>query len=194
MKFRMLAVAAAMALSAGAHASSVVFSDDFDSDTPGLNTVPSLQGWTITNGGTVDVIPEGGQFNFLGSGEFVDLDGSTGKSGELTNSISVAPGWYSMTFELAGNHRDTNPDTVTVTLGGTSVQDTPVSETSTDYYTVTGYTSTGSLTFSFLDSSSDNIGALLDNVTISAVPEPGNLALMLAGFAALGVVARRRRS
>jgi hypothetical protein len=47
---------------------------------------------------------------------------------------------------------------------------------------------------SFTDSQAGNVGALLDNVSVTAVPEPGSLSLMLAGFAALGVVARRRRS
>src|ERR1700712_4282346 len=117
MKFRMLAVAAAMALSAAAHAAPV-YSDNFDGDAQGLNV--GVAGWTLT-GGTVDVVPNGASFQFLplSNGNYVDLDGSTGQAGTLTQTLTgLADGAYALTFELAGNHRDGGTEATTITLSG----------------------------------------------------------------------------
>src|SRR5476649_2531713 len=99
MKIRMLAVAAAMVLSAAAHAAPV-YSDNFDSDAQGLNV--GVAGWTLT-GGTIDVVPVGSSFQFLGAanGNYVDLDGSTGQAGTITKTLTgLADGAYALTFEL----------------------------------------------------------------------------------------------
>ena len=118
MKIRMLAIAAAMVLSAGAHAAAPVYSDNFDSDAQGLNV--GVAGWTLS-GGTIDVVPVGASFQFLGAanGNYVDLDGSTGQAGTLTQTLTgLADGYYALTFELAGNHRDGGVEATTVTLTG----------------------------------------------------------------------------
>ena len=55
----------------------------------------------------------------------------------------------------------------------------------------------GTTTFSFQDAGNDNIGIVIDNVSLdigAAVPEPSAWAMMILGFGALGAAARRRRA
>ena len=196
MKLKMLAVAAAMVLSAAAHAAAPVYVDNFYSDAQGLNV--GLVGWTISGANaTIDVVPVGASFQFLGAanGTYVDLDGSTGHAATITKTLTgLADGQYALTFELAGNHRDGGTEATTITLSGAANTVLTPAVNDDSFYTIVGYASGGVLTFSFHDASNDNIGSLLDNVSVSAVPEPGSVSLLLAGLAALGFAARRRRS
>ena len=102
-----LSAIAFVTLSASAIAAPAVFSDNFDANSVGLNAVPA--GWSVTNG-TVDIIGSG-YFDFIpGSGKYIDLDGSTGKAGNLSKTFTLDPlpigQQYVLTFDLAGNHRD----------------------------------------------------------------------------------------
>lgn len=53
----------------------------------------------------------------------------------------------------------------------------------------------GSTTFSLQDFGNDNVGVVVDNLSldITAVPEPATWATMILGFAAIGAAARRRK-
>ena len=55
-------------------------------------------------------------------------------------------------------------------------------------------TTTGTGTLDFVESGpSTQQGALLDNVSLSSVPEPASWALMLAGFGGIGAAVRGSR-
>jgi hypothetical protein len=191
MNNRILAAAAALVLSAGAQAATV-YSDNFDGNTPASNLTPA--GWSIS-GGSVDIVGPG-YFDMLpGNGGYVDLDGSTGSAGLLfTNVVGSASGTYTVTFDLAGNQRGST-ESVLVTFGTTTQTFTLNSSDPFAAYSLTTSASSGPLLLSFQDvNSHDNIGALLDNVSVSSVPEPAMGSLLLAGLGALGFAARRRRA
>ena len=191
MEIRKLAIVAALAFSAAAQAATV-YTDDFNADLQGLNSVPT--GWSVTGTGTVDIIGTGFFDEIPGNGNYIDLDGSNGVAGLLSRSVSVGAGTYSATFSLGGNNRDGTTDPVAVTFGSTTIYMVPPSSGFTTYTLWTTLSSAGSLVLSFQDGRDGNVGALLDNVTVSSVPEPTSLSLLLAGVAALGFAARRRRS
>lgn len=85
-------------------------------------------------------------------------------------------------------------DTNTVRVGlGTSFQDiTLASSAPLSLQTLTFTTTGGGLSFTNLGAS-DNIGLILDEVGVAAVPEPATWAMMFLGFAGVGTMAYRRR-
>lgn len=69
----------------------VIFSDDFEADTFGLNT--GLINWTVTDG-TIDVVgPSAFGINCGGSTKCVDLDGSSGSAGGSRPNFLVSVLW-----------------------------------------------------------------------------------------------------
>ncbi len=191
-----------VALSSAAQAQ-VIFSDNFDANTPGLNAVPF--GWTVSSG-TVDIIGWPYFYDFVpGSGRYIDLDGSTGSAGVLSTILTLESGTqYTASFQLAGNHRDGSPETVTSILGvgiGNVSNTFSLAQDAgwTDYSMVFTPSVTGNYILSFGNSGGDNIGMLLDNVSVdggaitSPIPEPGTYAMLLAGLGLLGFAARRRK-
>ena len=199
MKFKQLAVVATLLLGSSlTHAASPIFSDDFNSYVADqLNWVPpALSGWTVSPNGTVDLIGVGGVLDFIpGNGSYVDLDGTTSSSGLLSNNVNLIGGTtYTLSFDLAGSHRE-SAETVNVNFGSTNAS---YSLNSADpFSTLTlNFTpgSNGSYSFSYLNVGGDNVGALLDNVSVSPVPEPEIYAMLLAGLGLMGVMSRRRKT
>lgn len=190
-----LAALAALSFSAASQALPV-FADDFDTDALQLNQTLFLGGWSVADG-TVDLIGAGGPFDLIpGNGRYVDLDGSTGNAGALTRLLELTAGvTYSASFALAGNQRGYGNDVVDVSFGATSGSYTLASADAL-FGRMLAFTpgSSGTFALSFANRGGDNVGALLDNVAVTAVPEPQSVAMLAAGLLALGFVARRRRS
>lgn len=178
------------------HATSV-FSDNFNTDTIGLNKTTFNGGWTLASG-TVDLIGPG-LFDLLpGNGNYVDLDGSSGLSGTFDNQIPLAALTnYTLSFDLAGSQR-VDSNTVNVIFGTTSQSYMLASSDPFSTYMLS-LTTNGAANYQifFNNIGGDNIGALLDNVNVSTgvseVPVPAALPLMASALGIFGL-SRRRKS
>ena len=193
---------AAALLSLGANAG-VIFIDDFNTEA-GAAGASSLNytgfsNWTVS-GGTVDVVANTNGWGITcagGNGKCVDLDGSTGNAGILTSSLlSLGAGTYSLSFDISGNQRRGAADSFTLALGGYLNESFNLSaaapwQTVTRTFTVLGDTANNII---FNHAGGDNIGIMLDNVSLSKVdvPEPGTIALLGLGLIGLGFARRRQ--
>lgn len=186
------ALCAALFASGAVAQAATVFSDDFESASVGLNLVPS--GWTVADG-SVDTLG-GAPFGYLcrGTGNCIDLDGSDYNAGVLSKSLSLLAGVeYTAWYDLAGNARG-GSDTVDVSFGTSTATHTLASAAGYTTWSL-GFTpaASGNYLLSFANRGGDNIGAILDNVSVSAVPEPSTTALALMGLLGVAGMARRRR-
>lgn len=178
----------------------VIFQDNFDSEAgaPGQSSLNynSFTNWTVSDG-TVDVVSNGGWgINCVGNtGKCVDLDGSSGNAGIFTSTaLTLTAGEYLLSFDISGNQRGGAADNLLVTLGGffnDSFSLSPLDPwvTVTHSFTVS---STSSNSFIFNHAGGDNVGIMLDNVSlVRAVPEPATIAMF--GLGLLGVGFARKK-
>ncbi len=198
MNLRSVVAACVVAVAlAGTASANVVFYDNFDSYNGGAGQTnfSNFGGtWTVKNG-TVDLIGNGLHDFLQGNGLYIDLDGSSYDAGEfVSKTLNLAPGSYELRFDLAGNHRNsTDSATATVTVGIASVSANYTLVSSAPFqqmvipFTVSGI---DPVTLSFQAQSNDNIGLLLDNVEVAAVPLP---AASWAGLGLIGILAVAKR-
>ncbi|WP_294606513.1 VPLPA-CTERM sorting domain-containing protein [uncultured Roseovarius sp.] len=192
---KMITLSAFVALFAGASNAAVVFEDDFSSygATTELNADSAFFGgnWAVS-GGTVDYLVEGSDFGNLcvGGGSCIDLDGSTNDAG-LFSSISFAAGSYVLDLSLFGSGRGST-ESVTISLGNWSTTIGSIGSTDDASGSWAFSTDGGALTFQ--NAGGDNIGAILSDVTLSAVPLPAGLPLLATGLGLIGLIGRRRKA
>lgn len=208
-KFLVAMVATAM-ISSAANASLLV-NGSFEQGTPqpgsnGFSTLGagdnSVTGWTVFSG-SVDWI--NGYWQAQDGTHSIDLAGNQPGAIEQTFA-TVAGTLYSVNYWLSGNPDggDIGKDGVVAAINGAIVDASssitgiqgPSHENmkySLKNFTFTASGDTTTLRFSSADNAGA-FGAVLDNVSVSAVPEPATWAMMLVGFGVVGASMRRRNT
>ena len=191
-----------------AFAANLVTNGGFETPTvspPCCSTVPpdSLDGWTATpNVNVVLGTYSSTNGNLAAEGnQYLDLVGQGGTGSIFQDLITEIGGVYTLSFVYSHNlFTPSSATSASASLSVGSLLDTishSTGDTSNlDWLTYTNtFTATGTttrLTFTNL-TGGVNEGIFLDAVSVAAVPEPATWAMMLLGFAGIGMALRRTR-
>jgi hypothetical protein len=190
----MLSAAAFLIVTVGGARADLI--DNFNSENGGVGVLNyfGFANWKVTSG-SVDLIGNGFFDFYPGNGLYVDLDGSTNHGGTMVTKQTFAAGTYAVSFDLAGSARG-DVNIVDVAFGPFTESFTVPSNQ--PYTLITrSVTLPGPAQFSITNEGGDDVGAILDNVSIirtaTAVPEPATLSLASLGILGLAGHAWRRR-
>jgi hypothetical protein len=205
---KLLTLSALCIVPASMHAATI-FSEDFESATPGLGLTVAGQ-FTAINGTNIDVLGPGTLTNYGFEclspefGQCVDLGGSgttASNDGDLTATVTApSAGIYFLSFQLIGNSvQQSPPVTASVTLGDYSQSFTLLFQDTTDGIVVnvpvTLAMGANTIEIKNTDSSGSANGPILDNVLVlDALPTPEPTTALLLGSALLLASAFRKRS
>lgn len=207
---RILAVAAALIGSSAHAASNLIIDGGFDigASYGDYNYANNFHGsmtgkgspWSFTDAS--GVVNHAGAWGGVASTSTVafiqNYNGFAANTPTVSQSFNSSATSYTVTFDLA--QRPGNHESVQVTLDGQVLSGgllTPASSAISSYsYTVSGLSgSNHTLQFKGVNNSGAYDSSLfLDNVSVTAaVPEPETYAMLMAGLAMVGAVARRRK-
>jgi hypothetical protein len=171
------------------------------------NVYSSINGWTASTGQIEvrDAVAGTAQDGL----NFVELDSN--QNSAMQQTIATVSGqaytlsfWYSSrpvapeNGAFPGNTVPGGSNGLSFNLGGSDIDVySPTANTLPDndwtLYTTT-FTASGPTVLTFTATGiSDSFGTSLDNIAVTAVPEPGALSLMAAGLLMVGGLARRRQ-
>jgi hypothetical protein len=197
-----LAATALMFTATSLHAGTIL-NENFNGLTPQASAT-SVGAFSAIDGTNVDIVGIGFFPSLVvapESGNAIDLDGSNGNPQGVLQSntaVSLVPGVdYLLSFDLIGSQRG-NTTTTTVTFGSYDQTFVLASGDDTDGIVVDALvtaTTPGSAFLTFTSDTPGNMGALLDNVSIttaSPVPEPTSLLMLGSGLVALAGFSRRK--
>lgn len=181
-------------------ADTILFQDNFNAENGGYAALnySGFNNWNVTDG-SVDLIGNDSWDFHPGNGLYVDLDGSTSNAGVLTTKASFTylfNKWYRLDFDLGRSQPYNGDNEVTVIVSFVNTSYTiydiePLTSYSIKFFDdgTSGPAIVGAISFS--NAGGDNIGAVLDNVTLTQVPEPTTL--LLLGLGLIGLAGMRRK-
>lgn len=189
MKKIIIASLASFVLVSGAQAATIV-SEDFEN---GFGIFTPTGEVAVANGAVYQ--PCCGTSGNL-TNNFAAFGGGNEASGSImsTSFGTILGRLYTVTFDYGA--LGAGSESLTVSAGGSQTVVNPVANNNLDQtFTTTSFSFVGtgsSATLSAFSGGVDNVDAILDNVSVTAVPEPATWAMMLGGFGMLGAAARRR--
>lgn len=176
----------------------VLLSDNFDTENGGVTTInhDSFANWVVSDG-SVDLIGPGLADVYPGNGLYLDLDGTTNDAGVLTSAetFSLLPGEYELRFDLGDvsfSLGQGGPNNMTVSLGNLYTETFETSDAMIDSLVpivrTIDVTDPADAQLAFDHSGGDNFGIVIDNVSLTLIPEPatGLMAMLLFAACPLG--------
>jgi hypothetical protein len=189
MKKYAIAALAAVAMTSSANAATVLFENfenGFGVFTPTGNVAvangAAYQGCCGTSGNLTN--------------NFAAFGGGNQPSGSIMSTTfgTVLGRVYTVSFDFGA--LGGGSESLTLSAGGQSLTVNPVANNDLDQTFTTAMFSFvgngGTATLSAVSGGVDNVDAILDNVVVTAVPEPAAWAMMIGGFALVGAASRRR--
>ena len=193
------AVLLAVPLLASAVGSNLVMNGSFEDDAQAFETWsirPNLNGWTGNTDIELRNNVAGAAFDGV---NYVELD--TTKNSSMSQSFNTTFGQtYQLSFAYSPRENvGSNSNGIEVFWNGGSLgtfSGTGSASGNTWRVETLDVLGTGEWTTLRFDAvgTSDSLGGSLDNVSVTAVPEPQTYALMLAGLGVMGFLVRRRKN
>ncbi len=192
-----------MAAAAPAVAANVIVNGDFENTGFGSTSTyynigvdhgtPPDFGWTV-GPGNVDIVANNGTYGTVlpdGGNYVLDLVGYGATGGISQTFNTVAGTTYDVLFQYSKNNGISAP---TANVNGDSLIGTVTGTSS--WQTFSGsFVGSGSPTTFSIDEGvgGNNAGVFLDNVSVSAAPEPATWAMLMLGVGGLGTAMRMSR-
>jgi hypothetical protein len=195
------AVAAGLLIANSAFAT-VVLSSTFetpDVPTGGYGIFAAADGWTTLTGPGIEIQDHAaGDPAATGGNQFVELDSNSNSSMYYTIGST---GTYDLSFLFsprpgvgaASNIISVYLDATLLNPPG-SLTGGPLSGTDWNSYGAHFSAAAGQKLIFAAEGTSESLGGYVDNITLTAVPEPATWAMMIAGFGMAGMAIRRRRT